>query len=233
MDHLPVVLGDDELAVARHPGLNYAPWNFDEREAVKRGERYFIRFKNPAVGCEQPWVFLHYSAFKYAELARGSYSHKGISMEGREPALVELILLYGKRIAELDGLSYFSLPYSYDRFSDSTPVQYSHRRTFKRLLEEGHAFADPFDSAGLLYRLLRRARMLSAPSFSPERVPVARVEGVERKVRIIDAAMTALIRVIGHTRFALLARFMIRYLHIHNRARLLGPEFRKLKVESF
>jgi hypothetical protein len=233
MDHLPLVLANDELFVSRHPGLNYAPWNFDEREAVKRRGQFFVRFKNPECGGELPLVFLHYSAFKYNEISQGNYRHKGIPMANREAALIELIRMYGEKIAESDFLKYHDLPYSYDAFSDGTPIQYNHRRIFKRLREEGYIFDDPFDATGSLFDLFRRSRMLAPVAYNPERITSDRVAGIDRKVQLIDAIASLLVRVIGHSRFSLLARFMIRYLHISNRARLLGPEYRKLKIETF
>lgn len=233
MDMLPVVMGNDELFVSRHPGLNYAPWNFDERIAVKRDSQFFIQFKNSDNGGEFPLVFLHYSAFKYKEISQGNYNHKGIPMTDREYELFELIRIYGEKISDSEFLNFLKLPYTSGTYSDGTLIQYSHRRIYKRLCEEGHTFSDPFDASGEFFALMSKNRMLSEPTYNPERISDSNVSNIGRKLRIIDLLTSTLIRLIGYTRFSLLARFMIRYLHLSNRSRLLGPKFRKIKVKTF
>jgi hypothetical protein len=233
MDQLPVVLGNDELFVLRHPGLNYAPWNFDERLVVKHDNRFFIRFKNLENSREYPLLFLHYSAFKYKEISQKNFNHKIFPMTNREPELYNLIQLYGEKISENDFQKFFNLHYSYDVFSDGTQIQYTHRRIYKRLSEEGYTFANPFDADGPLFDLFRQKRMLSQLAFNPERINIGKIPNLDWKIKVIDILTLALIRVIGFSHFYLLARFMIRYLHLSNRARLLGSEFRKLKIETF
>lgn len=233
MDQLPVVLGNDELFVLRHPGLNYAPWNFDERLVVKHDNRFFIRFKNIEDGREYPLLFLHYSAFKYKEISHGNFNHKVFPMTNREPELYNLIQIYGEKISENDFQKFFNLHYSYDVFSDGTQIQYNHRRIYKRLREDGRKFIDPFNADGKLFNLLRQKRMLSQSAFNPERITIEKITNLDWKIKVIDILTLALIRVIGFPNFSLLARFMIRYLHLSNRARLLGSEFRKLKIETF
>jgi hypothetical protein len=233
MDHLPVVLQNGELFVARHPGLNYAPWNFDERRLIGREGKYFVAFKNPAFGEEAPLVFLHFSAFKYKEIARGNYNHKGIPMADREPELFRLIQIYGERLNASGFLQFLDLPYTYDRFSNGSSIQYIHRRIFKRLREEGWLDGDPFDSTGALFEVLSRNRLVASQGFNPERIREKDVSHADRKLRMIDMLFSLIVRAIGHARFSLLARFMIRYLHLNNRARLLGREFRALRVQTF
>lgn len=233
MDQLPVVLGNNELFVMRDPGLNYATWNFDERQAVKRDGQYFVRFKKPANGGEFPLVFLHYSAFKYKEIRDGNYHKNGDLMKNREPELYELVKIYGEKLAENNFLKYLDLGYTYDKFTDGTPIQYSHRHIYKRLCKEGYVFADPFEATGTLFDLFRRGRMLTQTATNPDLVSVNDVADYHRKVWLIDKLASLLIRVMGYPRFVLFSRFMIRYLHLNNRARLLGPEFRKLDIETF
>lgn len=233
MDQLPVVLENDELYVLRHPGLNYAPWNFDERLVVHRNNFFFIRLKNLKSDREYPLIFLHYSAFKYEEISQGNFNHKEILMTNREPELLNLIQLYGEKISENNFQKFSTLQYSYDVFSDGTQIQYNHRRIYKRLSENGYTFTDPFDTDGKLFGLLKQKKMLSQATFNPERINIGKITNLAWKIKVIDIFILTLIRLIGFPRFSLLARFMIRYLHLSNRARLLGSEFQKLKIETF
>jgi hypothetical protein len=233
MDHLSVILDSEEYHVSKHLGLNFAPWNFEEREVYKKNNKYFIRSKSKSNSIEFPLVFFHYSAFKYEELNKENYNHKLISMSNRELALYELLKKYGIEI-EINRFSYYlSWNYSYNNFDNGMPISLSHRRIYARLINEGINFDNPFCSNGKFFKLLEKNHFLSREISNSERISIKKISNLENKIKAIDFLAKITIKCIGYDKFSLLARFMIRYLHLYNRARLLGESYKNIKIESF
>lgn len=235
MDFLTVVLPEGSLCVSRHPGMNYAPWNFDERlvSCDEKG-KYNVSFRDQSINANSfPLVFFHFSAFKYTKLIEKSYIHKTVDMEGREPVLYELLSLYGEQLNASCFKKYLEMAYTYDRYSDGRKIALSHRRIYSRLIEEGVSLGNPFDACGSFYQMLKKAHFWEGDDENAERIGVSKINGFERKVRVIDSLSRFMIRVIGYGRFSLLARFMIRYLSLNNRARLLSQDTLKYKIKSF
>lgn len=230
MDHLPVIYDNDEVFVSRDPGLNYAPWNFNERSLSARDGRFFVRLKGD--GSVAPLSFAHFSAMKYKDVARGQLATTP-SIRDCGVTVRDLVTAYGVAIAEAGFEDYVSLPYSYATFSNGDPIEYSHRRIYKRLREEGFTFENPFRSDGQFCNLIRAAHMFSPTTGCADRVKPEEIPSIEAKIKLIDILMSGVMWAIGYARFTMLARLMIRYLHLSNRARLLGPQFRKLKIEPF
>ncbi|KAA8482027.1 hypothetical protein BDE36_1137 [Arcticibacter tournemirensis] len=232
MDHLPVVLEAGEYYVSKHLGLNYAPWNFDEREILVIKEKYYIRLKT-SEETMNPLVFFHFSAFKYEELSKGNYSHKTVDMKEREEPLYNLIRFYGDKIQESNFKKYLQWPYSYGVFSNGRLITLSFRRIYARLVTEDEILVNPFQSDGEFYNLLKKGGFVSKKDINVERLSIKKVSGLGFKVRVFDLISKLLIAVIGYDRYSLLGRFLIRYFHLNNRARLLNRSYRRFKIESF
>lgn len=231
MDHLSVVYDNDEVYVTRDPGLNYGPWNFQERNSFSENGNYYVQLKNTEV--RKPLVFLHYSAMRFRQIASNDYTEVDKIIKDHGSTLKELVRKYGTAIKEAGFLKYLQINYRYNSYSDGSQIEYSHRRIFKRLLDEGYSFENPFDSSGEFHRMIHESGMISSAGINSDRLKSDDVPNVETKIKIIDTMAIGFIKLFGYARFNLMARFFVRYFHIQNRARFLNPKFRKLPINIF
>jgi hypothetical protein len=229
MDWLPWLLNNGELYVSRHLGWNIAPWNLKERKVIKSDQAYHILSKRDAT-VVQPLVFFHYSAVKYEDLLKGIYKNRNFELDKDDDNLIELLTLYGDCIRASDFLTYLSWSYSYNHFSNGDSIQLSHRRIYKRLVDEDIHYENIFSSEGAFYRILKKRKLLFQSNNSPERMKAGNVSNLGRKVAVFDRLSYLLARAIGFERYTLLCRFLMHYLKKRNYVRLLGREYRKLDL---
>jgi hypothetical protein len=229
MDWLPWILNNGELYVSRHLGWNIAPWNLKERKVIKTDNTYQVLLKRDEA-IVQPLVFFHYSAVKYTDLIKGIYRNRNFELDIDDDNLIELLKIYGDYIRESDFLAYLSFPYSYNCFSNGDLIQLSHRRIYKRLVDEGIHYDNVFSSEGAFYRMLKKRKLLFQSNNSPERMKADKVSNYGKKVAVFDKLSYLFVKIIGFEKYTLLCRFLTHYLKKKNYVRLLGKEFRKFDI---
>ncbi|MCB1331086.1 MAG: hypothetical protein KDK28_17295 [Maritimibacter sp.] len=232
MDNLPLMIPTHKLAVLDHPGMNLAPWNLHERALKHEDGRAFVRLGTGQDAWE-PVVFVHYSAFNYSELSRGVFGDKAKAVcartTGFEPLVDALIERLSKsRFADFEGIGY-----EFAAYSDGLPIHPGHRRIYARLEAAGQAPDNPFDAQGDFYKALGARRMLVRSVPKKYAATADDTGAVGRVVKVLDAASRLAIRLFGYDRYYLLSRFLTRYLHPVNHARLLKGKGEGLDVEYF
>jgi hypothetical protein len=123
----------NRLGILKHSGYNVAWWNFDQRNIKRPHDRYFVN--------DQPLVFFHYSCFSF--FLRNKKNFRWLKSRFGE-LYFELYSNY------LGKLSYYTnklqIPsYSYNHFSDGTPISYEWREHMRRDIPELKETTHPFE----------------------------------------------------------------------------------------
>lgn len=231
MDNLPLLIDTHLLAVMDHPGMNLAPWNLHERNVMQADGRTLVRLR-AAPNDWRPVSFVHYSAFNYRELATGVLGAKTREVCARMEGFDQLVTVLSERLIKGRFTEFADIRYEFSTYSNGVPIHPGHRRMFARLHAEGGSLGDPFKESGAFYQALRHGRLLVKRS-------TAKAGGgggapqVGRVIKVLDILSRLTIRLFGYERFFLLSKFLTRYLHPVNHARLMGGKSSALDVEYF
>jgi hypothetical protein len=233
MDNLTLMIPTHQLAVMDHPGMNLGPWNLHEREIKQEGGKALVRLRSTPDDW-RPVSFVHFSSLNYGELASGVIGAKAAEFCDRTTGFEDLIEHYKERLKQSRFSEFQDIPYEFATYSDGLPIHPGHRRMYARLQAEGHPAQDPFDTQGTFYQALRARRMLvKRNAVKTTSSGAGGMQAVGRVVLVLDMFSRLSILALGYDRYYLLSKFLTRYLHPVNHARLIGGKGSALDVEYF
>lgn len=227
MDFIPSLI--DDLHIERGLGYNVAIWNWHERRIENRqGKLWAVNRIDESES--MPLVFFHYSnfAFRYAaDLIR--FRPKYIQ---KFPDLYEVSDHYAQQLNREAIGDYSRLhTYSYNTFDNGLPVTHFHRRLFRRLLEAGYVFIEPFSTknSSTFYRLLKKNGLLSKSEDQLiERSNEDNFAGFDQKLLRIQQLAKLTKNLIGIDRYALLCKFAQRFVRPENQTFLIRETENKI-----
>ncbi len=227
LDFLPTFFSTSELHISFDLGLNLAPWNYFEREVQMLDGEYwvFYRSSNDHI-LKYKLIFAHFSGFDYKSLLSGDIIQKNIDGLEKYHDANELCKWYSKEIIRQSELfnSFINETYLFNFFRNGIQIQGYHRRLFRSLVNEGRTLNNPFDTDQLFYRSLLQNGMISSKMVFGkfDSLNKHNLEGVDKKVRIIQFFMKFLFFVLGSYRYFLLVRFFRPFSKIENHLFLLN-----------
>ncbi|MVM39567.1 hypothetical protein GO730_21440 [Spirosoma sp. HMF3257] len=217
-DFLPMYFND--VYIEKGLGYNMAVWNWHERQLIERNGQYFIinRIKGSS---EEPLIFYHFSNYHFKEAS----------------ALGKFMPIQAKRFNDINHVSQFyadllikeniasqlaKLAYSYASFDNGTPIAQFHRRFYRRLIEIGEIRSSPFEtvSSTSYHNLLKRNRLLGTSS-NLDKLNESNFEGFDHKLKLLNRIAKLIKFIIGFEKYALLCKFMYRYVRAENQAFLI------------
>jgi hypothetical protein len=233
MDNLPLIIPTHQLAVMNHPGMNLAPWNLHERELKQEHGKNFVRLRSRS----NEWhavCFVHYSNFNYKELAAGVFGVKAREYCERTTGFEYLVDILMEQLEQSRFSEFQDIQYEFLTYSDGLPIHPGHRRIYARLQAEGRPPRNPFDANGTFYQTLR-ARKMMVKKAAPKNISsgAGDMRQVRRLVKALDFISRLAFRTLGYDRYVLISKFLVRYLHPMNQARLLDAKESSLDVEYF
>lgn len=138
-------------AILRHPGLNVAYWNLDQRPLSQVAGTWMAG--------EAPLIFLHFSGLKAGPPLVVS-SHRSELQESALGAGARLFHDYVRALRAAGLETAGAWPYAFAGFADGSPIPFALRRAFRERLEP---FAgDPFRSRAAIEAALRGGAAVSA-----------------------------------------------------------------------
>lgn len=175
------------LSILRHKGCNVAYWNLHERAVANVAGQYEVD--------GDPLVFFHFSGVK-ADAPTVLSKHQTRHSIAAGSALSELVHDYCAALLAAGHRQLSALPYTFGSLSDGTPVTGTMRRA---LCCEGVDETNPFDAGSAFQRGLR------STGVTPTQSHTARAAGVstlnfdpnDRRVRVVNAAVRLMARVMG------------------------------------
>ena len=187
----------DNIHILRHAGCNVAYWNLYERALSETAEGYVVNGHSPL-------VFFHFSGYKPS--MPNELSTKLRVKQEIDPALRQLLLLYGDRLKANGADFYRKYPYAYGHFSDGSPVTTLVRRLYSVTMDQW-GIDDPFDATASFYKAAKKAGVLSkqdqSGQFSSNNLPRH-----DWRVKAINRFLFFLPRVIGGDRYTLLMKYL-------------------------
>ncbi len=227
MDFLPSLFSS-ELLISFDLGLNFAPWNFYEREIVVDNNVLYVKNRiNQHNSKLTPLTFVHFSGFNYSSLISNEIAQGNIAGLKIYADVEKILNQYSVVLQKSSFLNFIKLTYSYGYFSDGTLISRTYRKLFRRLFEDGEINSNPFDSHGEFYKALKIGNVLNQKMSLSDKKSVNNVEGVSMKLSIINKLFYYAFKIVGAERFFMLVRLMRIYSKIENHAYLINKSYLK------
>lgn len=221
MDFMPSLI--DDLYIERGLGYNVAIWNWHERRVEARQEQFWVVNRLDGSGL-MPLVFFHYSNFSFSQAAEPDrFRPKYIQKFADLYAVGDQ---YARQLAK-ESIGEYSqrYTYSYAQFANGSPISHFHRRLFRRLLESGYAFTEPFSTSNepTFYELLRKNGLLSKQTSQPTtKLNEENYSGFDQKLVYLQRIARMAKNVLGIDQYALLCKFAQRFVRPENQTFLIS-----------
>lgn len=227
MDFLPSLF-PTELLISFDLGLNLAPWNFYEREIIVKDEVFYVKNRINQDGNIFPLTFVHFSGFDYSSLLNDKVVQGNIPNLKGYVDLEKILNQYSSVLKESSFLNFKKLTYTYNYFSDTTTtITKTYRRLFRRLYEDGQINSNPFDANGEFYKALKQGKVLNEKMSLSDKKSVNNVDGVIKKLTIINKFFYYFFKILGAERFFMLVRLLRLYAKVENHVYLIDKNYLK------
>jgi hypothetical protein len=200
MNLLPCFV-DQGVLISRNPGYNLAHWNMHERELSFSNGQYLVD------GC--PLVFFHFSGFDPHKPDRAAKSADATKSDlQNKPEWRQLFIDYADNLLS-NQTEEAAHSYVYGVFNNRVKIFAFQRRLYRRLIESGFHFEDPFSTdQGSFYDLLQKNRMVIYEQIVAGEYTKKDFAGAETKLKALTSGMILLKKVVGIKYFHLLSRIL-------------------------
>ena len=226
-DYMMAMYDSGEIWISKHLGMNFAPWNYHERDVCLENGKYIVKRRY----CEKEWkdslVFFHCSGYDYTSLMEGCPKTDRVTNVYRENIL-DLLKACGNRLNNSDFRKYLFLNYSYNSFNDGMVINSFIRRQFRRLRMEDYELGNPFDINSPFYRLMKTNKLLNKQSISAIKMRPGTMDGFENKIKWVDYLFVCIKKILPSAKYILLCRLLNKYCRFENQVRLLDKKYRRL-----
>jgi hypothetical protein len=220
MDFMPSLI--DDLHIERGLGYNLAIWNWHERKIKNENGQFWVVNRIDGSGL-MPLVFFHYSNFAFNKAADVNlFKPKYIK---NFPDLFAASDHYANKL-EKESIGYYSqvYTYTYATFNNGVNISHFHRRLFRRLLDCGYKFSEPFETNNYnsFYSLLLKNKLIQDTNKTAAgKLNEENFKGFERKLIYIQYAAQTLKWILGINRYELLCKFSQRFVRPENQTFLI------------
>ncbi|MBP3726650.1 MAG: hypothetical protein J6I60_05475 [Bacteroidaceae bacterium] len=213
MDWMPGFLGNDELCICHHLGMNMAPWNFFERQLFARDGQIWVRPRvDGTADQEVPLVFFHFAGYDYNAMQKGEIQRKRI---GNLKEYEDIRLATQQYMqAMLDNVTVFNTfigqSYTYATYEDGRRIDSFHRRLYHGCTLKGETFHNPFSTQPDSFRrLIDKKHMIVDDNV--DRLNQRNMPDIEKKHRMIHRLFRMLYRIMGYKRYTLFVKSLYNY----------------------
>lgn len=156
MNFAPIFFPND-VEISHNPGINVAIWNLHERELLIENEKYYIEAID---GVKVPLTLFHFSGFDPFEHKVINRRHPQYNVD-TYPSFKPIIEEYRKAIYTNGYDKYSKMTYSFSTFNNGENIIVMQRRMFRKYVERGNPFVNPFDINDTFYQLLKKHHCLT------------------------------------------------------------------------
>jgi len=228
-DFFPSMLHSSDLLISHHLGMNFAPWNYHERDVLMNSDRSFV-IKRRYDEHQDPLVFFHCSGYDYTTLMCGYPETSRVSSEYRGQ-LLQLLNECGQMLQRSNFKQYLQLSYSYNSFNNGCVISYFMRRIYRRLIIENEQFGNPFDPDGKFYQMMKKQQLTTNKILKGEKNKSNDVNQFASEIKIFDRLFLILQIFLTPSKYALLCRFLNKYCRFDNQARLIDKKYHILTIK--
>jgi len=221
-----VILFKDDVQIVFDLGCNMAFWNLHERKLFKNNDQLFVVNRLLPETENSMLKFFHFAGFDIKDTSSIHKYHKAYSIDDY-PEIREIMDDYRIKLID-NGFGNVKTPYLFAEFETGDTITQFHRRFFRRLVEMGYKFDNPFRSGeNSFYELLKKNSLLSTSKINPDKLGKDSVGSFESKVKLINFLMRMIKRIIGFDRYTMLMKFALRYVRPENQVFLINEVARK------
>jgi hypothetical protein len=195
------------VGILRDPGLNVAFWNLHERRLLREEGAWQVN--------GQSLRFIHFSSFNSAAPENIANKQSRFAPNSRED-FIAAAREYAAELHEKEKTYPTSHPYSFDFFSDGTPVPAALRRAYASFHSELADAVDPFDAGGKVHAFARRNGLLSRNAKPAKRRTFKDVGQGSLQVRVFDFLLRSALKLLGPDRYFDLMRYLAHISSIRN-----------------
>ncbi len=197
------------VGILRDPGLNVAFWNLHERRLSREHGSW------QANG--QPLRFIHFSSFNSAAPENIANKQSRFAPNSRED-FIAAAREYADELHEKERTFPTSRPYSFDFFSDGSPVPAALRRAYALCHAALADVVDPFDASGKVHAFARRNGLLSRNAKPARRRTFKDIGHGSLQVRVLDFLLRSALKLLGPDRYFDLMRYLSHISSIRNQS---------------
>ena len=217
LDYAPCYLGD-ALHIVRHPGVNVAHWNLDERQLGLASQSAGYPYEVAG----QPLLLFHFSGFDFRGGTLTRHVDVGQQQRYAGQALEQLTAEYRAAVIDNGYARHIVLPYLHGRYDNGIAVTPLHRRLYRA--KGGATWHDrPFTSTGPVFEQFRERGLLDDSPAAARDHAAATLPGLDRLTRVAQWLLRAFLRCFGARRYAYLLKFFYKYAR---------PEFHAFLLEG-
>lgn len=230
VDMLPCFLGC-QLLVSRHKGMNVAPWNFHERQIIKREGFYWVANRCYNDEVLDNLLFVHYSGYNYKSLLGGEIVQQNIENIKQYDDVICLFTAYCDALKNVNINEYISETYSYNFFSDRDyQINDIIRRLFRGYIENGNTVENPFDvTADFFRKMLKKGFVRKQSKFA-----IVRYNNENNKttstIHFVNCLFGLLFMLVGANRYYSVIRALRKYGILENHTFLITRKGEKYRL---
>ncbi len=189
----------ENFRFVKHPGCNMAYWNLHERWLTGSSEQW-------TVNGSFPLVFFHYSGINVDGGDRISKFTDQFNLQNRFD-LRRLFENYREHLVAHGLREMRNHSYAFGTFDNGERISKLMRAVYAGRLEQFGSH-NPFDSAGPVYRWGRKHGLLANAGNPAAPIPPALEWHEDRRVRLVNAGLRLLLRIVGVDRYTLFLRYL-------------------------
>lgn len=198
------------IGVLENPGMNFAPWNFDERRVIAKNDNLYISLNESNE--LYSLVFFHFSGF-YVNGGQNFFTTKHQDMLITSEGLINALEEYRSNIIKNHYNEYSKIPYAYNYFSDGAYISRFERRVFEHLIENEmiNIKEDSFDKNGKFRKILKKNHLLTKDRIKDvdlASINVLKKGGFSKKEKIVRCMMKFTKKLIGITNYVMLMKYL-------------------------
>lgn len=203
----------ENVAILRHPGLNMAYWNLNDR--ILSGDS-----TAPVVNGAFPLIFFHFSGLVLDDPKVLSKNTDRFTLATR-PDLADLFAFYKATVLSNKNRTLESIPYGFDTFTDGTTITRLARRLYAQH-EAAFGTSDPFETSGPFFQFAHKAGLLAGKAV-PQKATWREFSGTDRRVEAVHTLLKFALRLLGPNKYELLMRYLAHISVLRNQSVFLKP----------
>lgn len=210
-----------ETLVMRDLGVDVALWNIHEREIVVSENHYSVKRRGPEFEQLDTLYFFHFSNFNFRH-ADTFEDFIPFSLGGTQD-IVRLSDFYRVKLLESGFISFNKIPdYKYNYFSNGVHINKIHRRLYRRLLDNGIKFEDPFSvDENSFYWQLKKNKLIANEKMNYDNMLLRAEKHSSSKFNMVKSFIRFGLRLIGLKRYTFLCRFLLWFSKYENQLFLI------------
>jgi hypothetical protein len=201
VDLLPCYLGKD-LLISLNLGMNVAPWNFHEREIIKKENKLYVKNRIIENIDIDELVFVHFSGFRYSDLLAGKINRIDDYDYSQFKDIQMLFNRYAAELKKGDFDEYINNPYSYNYYKESGyKINAVVRRLYRSYQEIYDYKENPFDENSYFFKIIVKKKLIGKENYFKSTKYVSVENNLSDKLKLLNKVFTLLFKIVGTNKY--------------------------------